>query len=54
MRRITEVLRLAAQGLSYRQIGQSLNVSASTVQSYAKRAERVGLSWPELAAASWP
>ena len=46
MRQITEVLRLAAQGLSYRQIGQSLNVSPSTVQGYVKRAQRVGLSWP--------
>jgi hypothetical protein len=40
------VLRLAAQGLSYRQIGRSLNVSASTVQGKVKRAQRVGLSWP--------
>ena len=46
MRQITEVLRLAAQGLSYRQIGQSLNASPSTVQGYVKRAQRVGLSWP--------
>ena len=46
MRQITEVLRLAAQGLSYRQIGQSLNVSPSTVQGYVKRAQRAGLSWP--------
>src|SRR5438874_3823044 len=46
MRQITEVLRLPAQGLSYRQIGQSLNVSPSTVQGYVKRAQRVGLSWP--------
>jgi DNA-binding CsgD family transcriptional regulator len=27
---------------SYRQIGQSLNVSLSTVQGYVKRAQRVG------------
>ena len=33
MRQITEVLRLAAQGLSYRQIGQSVGISASTVQA---------------------
>lgn len=46
MRQITEVLRLAAQGLSYRQIGQSLNLSPSTIQSYVKRAERGGVSWP--------
>jgi len=46
MRQITEVLRLAAQNLSYRQIGQSLNVSPSTVQGYVKRAQSAGLSWP--------
>jgi orotate phosphoribosyltransferase-like protein len=46
MRQITEVLRLNAQGLSYRQIAQSVGISASTVQSYLERAERAGLSWP--------
>jgi DNA-binding NarL/FixJ family response regulator len=46
MRRITEVLRLAAQGLSYRQIGQSVGVSASTVQGYLHRAQDAGVSWP--------
>jgi transposase len=46
MRRITEVLRLVAQGLSYRQIGQSVGISASTVQGYVARAQRAGVSWP--------
>ena len=46
MRQITEVLRLAAQGLSYRQIGQSINLSPSPIQGYVKRAQRAGLSWP--------
>ncbi len=46
MRQITEVLRLNAQGLSYRQIAQSVGISASTVQSYLERAQRHGLSWP--------
>ena len=46
MRQITEVLRLNAQSLSYRQIAQSIGISASTVQSYLERAERAGLSWP--------
>ncbi|HEY0580936.1 MAG TPA: IS21 family transposase [Chloroflexota bacterium] len=46
MRQITEVLRLNAQGLSYRQISQSVGISASTVQSYLGRAQRAGLSWP--------
>src|SRR3954454_3845171 len=46
MRQITEVLRLNAQGLSYRQIAQSVGISASTVQSYLERAQRARLSWP--------
>ena len=46
MRQITEVLRLAAQGLSFRQIGQSVGISASTVQGYVQRAHAAGLSWP--------
>ena len=46
MRQITEVLRLNAQRLSYRQIAQSVGISASTVQSYLERAQRAGLNWP--------
>ena len=46
MRQITKVLRLNAQRLSYRQIAQSVGISASTVQSYLERAQRAGLSWP--------
>jgi transposase len=46
MRQITEVLRLAAQGLSCRQIGQSVGISPSTVQGYLKRALAAGMSWP--------
>ena len=46
MRQITEVLRLAAQGLSCRQIGQSVGISASTVQGYLKWAQATGVSWP--------
>ena len=46
MRQITEVLRLAGQGLSCRQIGQSVGISASTVQGYLKRAQAAGVSWP--------
>jgi FixJ family two-component response regulator len=46
MRQITEVLRLAAQGLSCRQIAQSVGISASTAQGYLKRAREAGLSWP--------
>jgi hypothetical protein len=46
MRQITEVLRLAAQSLSCRHIGQSVGISASTVQGYLKRAQAAGVSWP--------
>ena len=46
MRQITEVLRLAAQRLSYRQIGQSVGISASTVQGYLERARGADVSWP--------
>lgn len=45
MRQIGEVLQLNAQGLSYREIGQSVGISASTVQSYLERAQRAGLGW---------
>jgi helix-turn-helix protein len=45
-RQITEVLRLAAQGLSCRQIGQSVGISASTAQGYLQRARAAGLNWP--------
>ena len=48
MRQITEVLRLNAQRLSYRQIAQSIGISASTVQSYLERAERPDLTEEEL------
>ncbi len=46
MRNISEVLRLAGQGLSYRQIGQSVGISPSTAHGYLERAQRAGVSWP--------
>jgi transposase len=46
MRQIGEVLRLAAQGLSYREIGQSVGVGPMTVHNYLQRARRAGLGWP--------
>jgi transposase len=46
MRQISEVLRLAAQGLSHRQISQSLDLGKTTVQEYRARAEAAGVSWP--------
>ena len=46
MRKIREVLRLSAQGLSTRQIAQSLELGRTTVWQYLKRAEARGITWP--------
>jgi transposase len=46
MRKITEVLRLDALGLSQRQIALSTNMSKTAVRDYLSRARRAGLGWP--------
>jgi transposase len=46
MRKIREILRMNALGLSARQIGHSLQVARSSVGEYLKRAAAAGLSWP--------
>ena len=46
MRKISEVLRLQAEGLSARQIGQSVGLARSTVGDYIERARRAGIGWP--------
>jgi transposase len=46
MRQISEVLRLAAQHLSYAQIAQSIGISRTSVHNYLHRAQQAGLSWP--------
>ncbi len=46
MRKIGEVARLKASGLSVRQIARSCNVARSTVAEYLERLEGSGLSWP--------
>ena len=46
MRKIREVLRLAAAGQSQRAIAESVLVARSTVREYLKRAAAAGLSWP--------
>jgi len=46
MRHIGEVLRLAAQGHSQREISSSVGISRTSVRNYLARAERAGLSWP--------
>jgi transposase len=46
MRKISEVLRLRAVGMSHREIAASVGVSRSTVHEYLARAEAAGLVWP--------
>jgi transposase len=46
MRRIKEVLRLTAAGLSQREIAASIGVARSTIKDYQARARRAGLGWP--------
>lgn len=46
MRKIREVLRLAAGGMSTRQIAASLSVGRTTLREYLGRAQSAGLSWP--------
>ena len=46
MRKLVEVLRLSAKGLSHRQIAASCGVARSTVAAYLDRMAQAGLSWP--------
>lgn len=46
MRRIREILRLKAAGLSPRQIAASVGSALSTVQECLRRVSGAGLSWP--------
>ncbi len=47
MRKIKDVLRLAlGEGLSFRQIGLSLDLPFTTVGDQVRRANAAGLSWP--------
>jgi transposase len=46
MRKIREVLRLTAGGLSSRQVAQSVGIGASTVTDCLARARRAGIVWP--------
>lgn len=43
VRKVREVLRLAAAGLSRRQIGQSLRISHNTAGHYLRQARAAGL-----------
>ena len=46
MRKIREVARLRASGLSIRQIARSCNIARSTTSDYLDRLEKAGLGWP--------
>jgi transposase len=46
MRKIQDVLRLSAAGMSKRKIAASLGVSATAVGDCIRRARRAGLGWP--------
>jgi hypothetical protein len=46
MRKIRDVLRLSAEGLSERRIGASLGIGHSGVGDTIRRARDAGLSWP--------
>ncbi len=46
MRKIRDVLRLSAEGLSTRQMASSLAIGRTTLQGYLDRAHEAGLSWP--------
>ncbi len=46
MRKIREALRLRSDGLSGRQVAQSLSLGRATVSEYFRRCDVAGLSWP--------
>ena len=46
MRKIRDVLRLSAEGLSTRQIAASLAIGRTTLRGYLDRAQDADLSWP--------
>ncbi len=49
MRKVKEVLRLHALGLSQRQIALSCAVGQATVSEYLRAAEKAGLRWSDVA-----
>jgi transposase len=49
VRKIKEVLRLQALGLSQRQIALSCSVGQATVSEYLKASEAAKLNWPDVA-----
>ena len=54
MRQLRQMLRLAREGVSAREIGRTLGVARSTIQDNLKRAEAAGLQWPFTAPRAGP
>jgi transposase len=48
MRKIKDVLRLRAAGYSARRIADSLGLGRTSARNYLERAEKAGLSWPDV------
>jgi transposase len=46
MRKIRDVLRLSADGMSNRQIAASLNIGATAAGEFLRRARSFGVGWP--------
>src|SRR3954454_8453572 len=46
MRKIVDVLRLTASGLSSRKVAASLSIGATTVIDCLQRARAAGVAWP--------
>lgn len=46
MRKVREILRLRASGLTEREVARSVGCARSTVQECLKRAREAGVSWP--------
>src|SRR4051812_20586724 len=46
MRKVREILRLAQEGLTLRQIGAALGVPFTTVGEHVRRARDAGVVWP--------
>lgn len=49
MQKIKTLLRLAALGLSQRQIALSCQIGQATVSEYLGQASQAGLKWPDVA-----
>ena len=46
MRQIRQMLRLARDGVSAREIGRTLRIARSTVRDNLRRAAAAGIAWP--------